>query len=123
MEKNVVNWFEIPVKDLNRAKKFYENLLGVKMQDMPMPGMEMAAFPWVQGGEYSAGAIVRSDAHQVAQGGTIVYFTCEDVAKAGAKADEIGGKMIRDKTSIGEHGFIALVQDSEGNMVGLHSTR
>ena len=123
MDKNVVNWFEIPVKDLERAKKFYHSLLGVAMQDMQMPGMEMAAFQWLQSGENAAGALVKSEHHVPSTEGTTVYFACSDVNEQLAKVEELGGKAIVAKTSIGEFGFFAHVIDTEGNKVALHSEK
>jgi uncharacterized protein len=123
MDKNVVNWFEIPVKDLKGAKNFYSSLLGVGLQDMQMPGMEMAAFNWVQGGEYATGALVKSDNHVPSMDGTTVYFACEDVNEQLGKVEKLGGKVIVPKTSIGEFGFIAQIIDTEGNKVALHSEK
>ncbi|MGK7396232.1 MAG: VOC family protein [Candidatus Cyclobacteriaceae bacterium M3_2C_046] len=123
MEKNVVNWFEIPVNDLSRAKKFYGDLLGLKLQDMQMPGMEMASFPWVQGGENATGALVKSPNHQPSMAGTTVYFSCNDLEKYLELTESLGGKILNPKTSIGEYGFIAHIADSEGNKVALHSVQ
>ncbi len=123
MEKNVVNWFEIPVDDLNRAKKFYADLLGVALNDLPMPGSEMSAFEWVQGGEFATGALVKSEGYVPSATGTTVYFSCEDLADNLAKVEELGGKVLMPKTSIGEHGFIAHLLDTEGNRVALHSAK
>ncbi len=123
MDKNMVNWFEIPVVDLARAKKFYSSLLNVELQDMQMPNMEMASFPMVQGGEYATGALVKSENYKPSTEGTIVYFFCEDVDHQLNKLDDLGGKAVLPKTSIGEHGFIARFIDSEGNMVALHSLK
>lgn len=121
MEKNVVNWFEIPVKDMNRAKKFYASVLGKELQDMDMPNMELAAFPMIQGGEYSTGALIKADGYEPSQTGTVVYFSCEDVNNELAKVEASGGKIVVPKSSIGQHGFIAHIIDTEGNKVALHS--
>lgn len=123
MERNVVNWFEIPVKDLARAKKFYHQLLGRELQDLNMPNSEMSAFPMVQGGEYSTGALIKSEGYEPSQTGTVVYFHCEDVNDPLGKVESLGGKVLIPKMSIGEDGFIAHVIDSEGNRVALHSVK
>lgn len=123
MENNVVNWFEIPVNDLGRAKEFYKNVIGVEAQDMQMPGMEMAAFPWVQGGQNTTGALVKSEFNSPQTSGTMVFFQCGDCADALSKAEANGGSVAMPKTSIGEFGFIGQIIDSEGNKVGLHSEK
>lgn len=122
MEQNVVNWFEIPVDDMARAKQFYKGVLGYEAQDMPSPsGGEMAAFPWVQEGANATGALVKSEQTAPAAGGTLVYFTCDDCGAAADRAPQHGGKRLMPKIDIGDHGFIAHVLDSEGNKIGLHS--
>jgi len=121
--RNPVNWFEIPVTDLGRAKKFYGDLLGHKLEDMQMPGSEMATFPMVQGGEFTTGALVKSEYNQPSMSGSVVYFQCEDVDNQIAKVESLGGKVLMPKTSIGEWGFIAHIADTEGNKVALHSNK
>ena len=121
MKKNVVNWFEIPVADMPRAKKFYKSLLNVELQDLPMPGMQLSSFPMVQGGEYATGALAQSENHVPSTNGTTVFFACEDVSDQLGRVESLGGKVVVPKTSIGEYGFIAHIMDSEGNKVALHS--
>ena len=125
MDKNVVNWFEIPVNDLDRAKAFYKEVLGYEAQDMPSPAgnMEMAAFPWAQGGENTTGALVKGENLQPHSLGTRVYFTCADCGETAAKAPANGGEIAMPKVRIGEFGFIAHILDSEGNKIGLHSVQ
>lgn len=123
MERNVVNWFEIPVKDLERAKMFYHQLLGKELMDLDMPNSEMAAFPMVQGGEHSTGALVKSEGYEPSQTGIVVYFHCDDVNAPLEKVESLGGKVLIPKTSIGENGFIAHIIDTEGNRVALHSVQ
>lgn len=123
MEKNVVNWFEIPVLNLERAKKFYSELLNVSLENMEMPMMKMAAFPMIQGGEYSTGALVEGQGYEPTTNGTLVYFACNDVNEQLDKVENLGGKQIMPKTSIGEHGFVARITDTEGNQVALHSVK
>lgn len=121
--RNPVNWFEIPVTDLGRAKKFYGDLLGYKLEDMQMPGSEMATFPMVQGGEFTTGALIKSEYYEPSMSGSVVYFQCEDVENQIAKVESLGGKVLMPKTSIGEWGFIAHIADTEGNRVALHSNK
>jgi predicted enzyme related to lactoylglutathione lyase len=123
MEKNVVGWFEIPVKDMPRSKKFYSAVFGHELIDMNMPDMEMAAFPWVNDAPHAGGGLVKSKDYEPSATGAVVYFYCEDANVELVKAVKSGGKVLVPKTSIGEFGFIALFLDSEGNRIGLHSSK
>ncbi len=115
-----ISWFELPVNDLPRATAFYERILNVKLQPETCGECTMSVFPHVEG--YPSGALV-SMAQMVPQdNGTLVYlFTGDDLAPVLARVPAAGGTVAMPRTSIGEHGFIALFIDSEGNRVGLHS--
>ena len=121
MEKNVVGWFEIPVKEMDRAKKFYTGVFKRDLKDLDMPDMEMSTFEMVEGGQLASGALVKSEASEPCSSGTVVYFTCEDIQNELSRIEKNGGKILFPKTSIGEHGFISHIIDSEGNRIGLHS--
>ena len=123
MEKNIANWFEIPAKDFDRAKTFYGKVFDVELQDIPNPNMKVAAFPMIQGAEFSTGAIVQGEHLEPSMSGTTVYLTCTDVATTLAKLETLGGKTLVPKTAIGEFGFIGHFTDTEGNKVGLHSEK
>jgi len=82
--------------------------------------MEMWAFPMTMEGVGAAGALVKMPGFP-SGGSTLVYFSCEDCSIEAERAASNGGKIFKDKMSIGEYGFIALVEDTEGNMIGLHS--
>ncbi len=120
---NVANWFEIYVEDLDRAEKFYEAVLNVKMQKLPTPDGDhlMSAFPMEDGAEGASGALVMQAQMKPGVGGTMVYFGCEDCINEQTRAVEAGGKLVQAKMPIGEYGFIAICQDTEGNHFGLHS--
>lgn len=128
-QSNPVVWFEIYVQNMERAKAFYEAVLAVKLEKMPAPteemNMEMWSFPANKDAAkttYSAcGMLVKMEGVPSGCGGTLVYFACEDCAVEAARATENGGSIFKQKMSIGEHGFISLVYDTEGNMIGLHS--
>ena len=119
--KNPVNWFEIPVDDMARAVRFYEAVFGVSLQSMEMGPAQMAMFPMVQGGTNAAGALVKTDGYTPSHAGTVIYFSVADIEGTLAKITGAGGSTIVPKMSIGEHGFFAQFQDSEGNRVALHS--
>lgn len=118
--ENPVGWFEIYVQDMPRARAFYETVLGTTLSALPSPDIEMWAFPMSMDASGASGALVKAPG--VPSGGsTMVYFTCDDCAVEGGRVGEAGGKVQRDKMSIGQYGFIVLAADPDGNMFGLHS--
>lgn len=121
MPKNPVNWFEIYVQDMPRARAFYEKMLGVQLQKLGGLDIDMWAFPMDQEGFGAAGSLVKMDGCASGGNSTLVYFSCQDCAVEAGRAAASGGRVFKDKFSIGEYGHIALVFDTEGNMVGLHS--
>jgi predicted enzyme related to lactoylglutathione lyase len=121
--RNPVGWFEIYVQDMDRAKAFYEKTFAVTLQKLESPGVELWAFPMVDGGFGCAGALVKMDGKDSGIGGTIVYFPGEDCGAMAASAAKNGGRIQNDKKSIGDYGFIAHVLDPEGNLIGLHSMK
>jgi predicted enzyme related to lactoylglutathione lyase len=125
--KNMINWFEIYTSDFNRAKKFYTEVFKCKLTDLPMKSdrhsqMQYATFPGDENGSIG-GALVRMDEAKPGYGGTLVYFASEEINDELSRVAAAGGKIIRPKLDIGEFGFIALIEDTEGNMIGLHSTK
>ncbi|MDO8177125.1 MAG: VOC family protein [Undibacterium sp.] len=121
MEHNPVGWFEIYVQDMARARTFYESMLQLKLEHLPMPEIEMWGFPFEMERVGASGSLVKM--HGVASGGnsTVVYFSCVDCAVEEARVVPSGGTVQQSKMSIGEYGFISMVLDTEGNMIGLHS--
>lgn len=124
IQKNPVGWFEIYVEDMDRAKRFYQTVFKrgefLKISDGQV---EMYAFPWAESGLNSSGALVKTAQMKPGQGGIVIYFTCEDCAVEERLASKNGGTVIKSKFSIGEYGFISIVQDTEGNIIGLHSNK
>lgn len=121
-ERNPVGWFEIYVDDMERAQRFYENVLGVKLQALESPIIKMLAFPMKGDLPGCTGALVKMPGGGRPSGNAvIIYFSCVDCAQEAARAVQNGGKIFKEKFSIGQYGFISLVHDTEGNMIGLHS--
>jgi predicted enzyme related to lactoylglutathione lyase len=123
---NPVVWFEIYVDDFSRAIKFYETVLDLNFSKMPDPnrsGLQMAAFPMKMDAPNSSGALVKMEGVKAGGNSTIVYFACEDCAVEEGRVSNAGGKVFKSKMSIGEHGFISICVDTEGNMFGLHSMK
>jgi predicted enzyme related to lactoylglutathione lyase len=121
MTTNPVGWFEIYVEDMERAKKFYENVFQTKLEKLNNPALEMWAFPMVKDGMGASGALIKMPGFASGGNSTLVYFNCADCAVEAARVVKAGGRIQREKFSIGEYGFIALAIDTEGNMFGLHS--
>lgn len=121
--RNVVGWFEIYVNDMNRAKTFYEAVFGTPLTQLESPGIEMWAFPMNPDAPGATGSLVKMPGFPAGANSTLVYFNCDDCAVEASKAATAGGKIQRDKMSIGQYGYIALVVDTEGNMIGLHSMK
>ncbi len=121
MNANPVGWFEIYVQDINRAKAFYETVFDGKLEKLPSPELEMWTFPMDMAKSGSTGAIVHMPGCSSGGNSTLVYFSCADCAVEQARAQTAGGSVFKEKFSIGQYGFIALIRDTEGNMIGLHS--
>lgn len=133
MKINPVVWFEIYVDNMERARAFYEGTFKVKLEKMLAPteeisletNMEMWSFPIDKETEMTTpganGMLVKMDGVKPGAGGVLVYFGCDDCAVTSAQAASLGGRIFNEKMSIGEYGFIALIYDTEGNMIGLHS--
>ena len=123
---NVVNWFDIPVNNLDRARTFYGTVLSTELtppMDLGMEGSSedgiQAIFPARDG---VGGALVQSAHYRPSQEGSVVYLNGgEDLSVPLGKVEAAGGKIVMEKMGIGENGFIAFFLDTEGNMVGLHS--
>ncbi len=122
---NPVGWFEIYASDLRRSVAFYEAVLGLKLSplDSTAPGLEMMAFPMEMNAPGCGGALVKMPGVNPGNNSTLIYFMSDDCADAASRVEAAGGKVFKPKFSIGQYGFIALVFDTEGNMVGLHSMK
>ena len=123
MTNNPVGWFEIYVQDIARAKRFYEAVFQLKLEKLDSPGMEMWNFPMDMGASGAAGSLVRMPGFPVGRNSVLVYFMCDDCADAEARVVPAGGRIEKSKFSIGQFGFVSLVYDTEGNMIGLHSMK
>ncbi len=120
--KNVINWFEIPAADINRAQKFYETIFDISMSAIEFPH-QMRIFP-KDDPMYISGAICfKPDFYSPSMAGTLVYLNASpNVQNILDKVEDAGGKIIVEKIQISpEYGHIAIIMDSEGNRIGLHS--
>lgn len=118
--KNPVVYFEIPVKDLDKAISFYENVFGYSFEKTVIDHYEMALFPFSEASEGISGALVKGDVYQPTTQGVIIYFHSNDIEQTLAKAIANGGELLYPKTSNGDLGFVAEFKDSEGNRIALN---
>lgn len=119
-----VGWFDIYVDDIERARAFYETVLDTTLSPMTDPNdptAEMLAFGDDFTSHGAGGALVKLDHARPGPGGSMVYFSCEDCAIEQDRAAAAGGSIVRPKFPIGDDGFVSIVTDTEGNMIGLHS--
>jgi len=121
--ENALRWFEIYVSDMDRARAFYQKVFAFHVTKMETsPEMEMwslSASPHAGG----FGALVKMKGLTPSGVSTIIYFGSDDCSKEESRVIPAGGKIHKNKFSIGEYGFISLVHDSEGNMIGIHSEK
>lgn len=120
---NSLNWFEIPVSDLARARHFYQVIFSIHLESMDLGVMEMVMFPGEGDNGKVSGALVKSDWHRPSSDGTMVYLNANPSMDAVLeKIEPMGGHIKMGKTLIAAGmGYMAFFIDSEGNMVGLHS--
>ncbi len=121
--KHAINWFEIPVKDFDRAKKFYSAIFNYEMPEQPMEPYRMGFLPADQDGQSVGGAIVSGEGYESSEKGAKIYLNGgADLNEVLMRVPDAGGKIQRTKTLITEEfGYYAFFTDSEGNQIGLHS--
>ena len=119
----MVGWFEIPVTDMDRAKDFYEAVFKVEISVHDLGGLIMGWFPFSEGQKGASGSLVKHEMYQPSDThGPLIYFSCRDVNGELGDVEEAGGTILKPKTEIGGgHGFMALIKDTEGNRIALHS--
>lgn len=125
MLTNALNWFEIPVSDFERAKKFYSSIYDFDMPEMAMGPNRMGFLLYDQPKGYIGGAIVQGEGYVPSAQGALIYLNGgSDLNTILERVKKSGGKVILPKTPISpELGFFALFTDTEGNKLGLHSMK
>jgi predicted enzyme related to lactoylglutathione lyase len=122
--QNAINWFEIPVADLPRASAFYAEVLRIELRTERFQDTPMAIFPYAAAEHAVGGALVHDPRRRPSTAGAVVYLNAgSDIRGAVGRAAKAGGLVTMPVTDIGAPGFIALIQDTEGNLVGLHEAR
>lgn len=120
--KNIINWFEIPVKDINRAAEFYNGLLDLNMKVEDCGEEKYAFFPEKE--NQVGGFLSYAPGFKPSIDGVIIYFDVERELDSILKMiNSLGGEIIRTKTKVEAEGrgYFALIKDTEGNRIGLYS--
>lgn len=118
--KNQVVWFDVPCADLDRAIAFYSAVLGCRVERPDAPGFSMGVLP--HEGPSVGGCLVLTPDNPPSDHGILVYLNCDGrLDEAVAAVEPHGGGILQAKHSIGPYGWRAVIKDSEGNRVGLHS--
>lgn len=121
---NAINWFEINTADFARAKAFYETILQASLTEVSCGPTPMAIFPYVQEKGVGGALVHMPECGAPGAGGTLVYLNVEgDLDGVISRVSDAGGEIVKPRFGIGEHGFIAIIRDTEGNVVGLHSIK
>lgn len=124
MDMNPVGWFEIYVEDMERAKGFYQAVFNTtleKIADEAEGGVDMWGFPSSMEQYGASGALAKMAGVVPGGNSTLVYFSCQNCEVEQGRVESAGGKVTHPKFSIGPHGFISMISDTEGNTIGLHS--
>ncbi len=124
MEHNVIGWVEIPVVDMDRAKRFYETVFGFEIQVHEFNELLMGWFPMAEGKMGASGSLVKHEEWYTPSDtrGPLVYFSSADLQRELDRVGEAGGIVVQPKTQISEEfGFMGVFLDSEGNRIALHS--
>lgn len=115
------NWFELPVTNMDRAKAFYQSIFEIQMADnMEMGTSIMSFFPFETDQEGATGTLIQQESYVPSHHGALVYFSVTEIDDVLPRIKTAGGTIINEKMSIGQHGFVAHFEDSEGNRVALH---
>jgi len=127
MKTNIVGWFEVPVVDIDRAVAFYSAVFGFELQTQQFDDEIMAWFPYEEGKEGASGTLLyHKEKYTPSEQGVVVYFSApsDDLSNELSRVVNAGGKIIQEKTLIAEdYGYYALILDTEGNRIGLHSKK
>jgi predicted enzyme related to lactoylglutathione lyase len=124
--ENALNWFEIPVKDFDRAKKFYETIFNYEMPENIMGDTKMGFFLYdMKAGKVGGAIVFNEQLYSPSENGSLIYLNAQpDLQFILDRVENAGGIILRPKMIISEEqnlGYWALLKDTEGNRVALHS--
>ncbi|MBA4047922.1 MAG: hypothetical protein C0476_05190 [Sphingomonas sp.] len=120
---NPIAYVEIPVTNMDRAMAFYTELFGFDFVRETIDGYDVALFPAVEGGAGASGALVKGDVYVPGKTGPIVYFRIADIDAVLKLARARGAKILYEKKNVGAFGFVAEIEDSEGNRIALSAPK
>ncbi len=122
---NAISWFEIPAIDLNRAQEFYETIFETNLTPLDTPNIKMRMFPIQNMMTGVGGAVVDSGGfyRPSLTDGPLIYLNANpDVQNVLNRVEGAGGKILVSKTQVSpEYGYMAVIADTEGNRIALHS--
>ena len=120
--RTIVDWFEIPVTNIGASTAMYEAMLDTKLQLGDFAGVPHAVLSNADR-SCTSGALISDPKRPPKRGsGTVLYLAAKDgVARCLSRAVEAGAKVVQPLTEIGPHGTIALIEDLDGNVIGLHA--
>lgn len=122
--KHAISWFEIPTADINRAQKFYETIFGISMITMDLPNIQMRMFPIEDPMNIGGALVYNKDFYKPSSSdGPLIYLNGNpDVQNILDKVEGAGGQVVVPKTEISpDYGHMAVLLDTEGNRIALHS--
>lgn len=121
----MITWFEIPVTNMNRAKKFYEKVFDIQISLHDMEGVQMGWFPNKNTSGVATGTLIHAgENYKPSKDGVLIYFSCDDVANEISRVEDAGGEIVFNKKEISENnGYMAYFMDPEGNRIALHSMK
>ena len=125
MKENIVNWFELPVLNMERAKRFYEDVFEIATSVHDLGGLIMGWFPPPSDSAYGAtGSLVSHEEYKPSEtDGPLIYFNVPsgDMNNELSRVETAGGKVLKEKTLISEEtGYMAVIIDTEGNRIALY---
>lgn len=122
---NPIGWVEIPVKDMSRAIKFYNHVLGFELQEISFGDLKMAWFPFDHEKNGCTGSLVQQESYSPSSSqGPLVYFSCDDVNLVLDRLKQFHGEVLLEKRKISDDfGFMGMGIDSEGNRIAFHSAK
>jgi predicted enzyme related to lactoylglutathione lyase len=119
--QHLLNWVEIPVRDLDRATKFYSRVFLVEFQPMEFGGTAYSIF--AVSDQFNAGALVKGEGYEPRADGVVIYLNGgDDLSSSLNRVESAGGAILLPKTFVSDTvGHMAFFRDTEGNRIGLHS--
>lgn len=117
---NPVGYFEIPVTNMNRAVEFYEHVFELRLERKTIDGYAMALFPAEDNAAGASGALAEGDVYLPGKEGPVLYFSVASIDAVLARVADLEGRVLYARKSLGIEGWVAEIEDSEGNRVALH---